>query len=106
MIRLLDDPALVQAEIDRRREAARRANPLRKREGELRREQARLEKSIERLIHAYQEGLVTLPQLRHRRPELCRQMQAVESELHSLEMAAVDQATYLAASRDAGDVSR
>src|ERR1700737_468476 len=32
MIRLLDDPALVQAEIDRRRKAARQANPLRKRE--------------------------------------------------------------------------
>jgi site-specific DNA recombinase len=95
MIRLLDDPALVQAEIDRRREAARQANPLRKREEELRREQARLEKAIERLINAYQEGLVTLPQLRHRMPELRRQIQAVESELHSLEMAAVDEARYL-----------
>ena len=95
MIRLLDDPALIQAEIDRRREAARRANPLRKREEELRREQARLEKSIERLINAYQEGLVSLPQLRQRMPELRRQMQAVESELHSLEMAAVDETRYL-----------
>jgi site-specific DNA recombinase len=95
MIRLLDDPALVQAEIDRRREAARQANPLRKREEELRREQARLEKSIERLINAYQEGLVTLSQLRHRMPELRRQIQAVESELRSLEMAALDEARYL-----------
>jgi len=95
MIRLLDDPALIQAEIDRRREAARRANPLRKREEELRREQARLEKSIERLINAYQEGLVSLPQLRQRMPELRRPMQAVESELHSLEMAAVDETRYL-----------
>ena len=95
MIRLLDDPALIQAEIDRRREAARQANPLRKREEELRREQARLEKSIERLINAYQEGLVSLPQLRQRMPELRRQMQAVESELHSLEMAAVDETRYL-----------
>ena len=95
MIRLLDDPALLQAEIDRHREAARQANPLRQREEELRREQARLEKSIERLINAYQEGLVSLPQLRQRMPELRRQMQAVESELHSLEMAAVDDARYL-----------
>ena len=95
MIRLLDDPALVQAEIDRRREAARQANPMQKREEELRREQARLDKSIERLINAYQEGLVTLPQLRQRMPELRRQMQAVESEVHSLEMAAVDEARYL-----------
>jgi site-specific DNA recombinase len=95
MIRLLDDPSLIQAEIDRRREAARQANPLRKHEEELRREQARLEKSSERLINAYQEGLVTLPQLRQRMPELRRQAQGVESELLSLEMAAVDQARYL-----------
>ena len=95
MIRLLDDPALVQAEIERRREAARHANPLRKREEELRREQARLEKSIERLINAYQEGLVMLAQLRQRMPDLRRQVQAVESELHSLAMAAVDEARYL-----------
>jgi site-specific DNA recombinase len=94
-IRLLDDPSLIQDEIDRRRKAAREANPLRKREEELRREQARLEKNSERLINAYQESLVTLPQLRQRMPELNKQIHAVESELHSLEMAAVDDARFL-----------
>jgi site-specific DNA recombinase len=106
MIRLLDDPALVRAEIDRRKEAARQANPLGKNEEELRREQARLEKSIERLINAYREGLVTLPQLRHRMPELRRQIKAVESELHSLEMAASRRSKVSAISGNAGDVSR
>jgi site-specific DNA recombinase len=95
IIRLLDDPTLVQGEIDRRREAAQNADPLRKREQELRRVQAHLEKSSERLINAYQEGLLTLAQLRQRMPELRRQAQAVESELHSLDMAAADQAKYL-----------
>jgi len=71
------------------------ADPLRRREEELHREQARLEKSTERLVTAYQEGLVTLPQLRHRMPDLRKQAQAIESELQSLEMAAVDQAHYL-----------
>ena len=61
----------------------------------LHREQARLEKSTERLLTAYQEGLVTLPQLRQRMPDLRKQAQAIESELQSLEMAAVDQAHYL-----------
>ena len=69
IIRLLEDPMLVQ-EIDRRQQAAQNADPLRKREEALRREQARLEKCSDRLISAYQEGLVTLPQLRHRMPEL------------------------------------
>src|SRR5437016_1701709 len=95
IIRLLEDPALVQAEIDRRQEVARNADPLRRREEELHREQARLEKSTERLVTAYQEGLLTLPQLRHRMPDLRKQAQAIESELQSLEMAAVDQAQYL-----------
>jgi site-specific DNA recombinase len=95
MIRLLDDPSLIQAEIDRRREAARNADPLRKREEELRREQVRVEKSSERLVTAYQEGLVTLPQLRQRMPALQKQTQTVESELKSLKMAAVDEAKYL-----------
>src|SRR5205085_10434655 len=49
----------------------------------------------ERLINAYQEGLVTLPQLRQRMPELRQQTQAVESELQSLAMAATEQVKYL-----------
>jgi len=92
IIRLLDDPTLVQGEIDRRQQAARNADPLRKREEELHREQARLEKFSDRLISAYQEGLVTLPQLRHRMPGLRKQAQAVESELQSLEMTALGHA--------------
>ena len=95
LLRLLEDPTLIQSEIERRREVARNADPLRKREEELRREQARLEKNIERLVTAYQEELVMLPELRQRLPQLRKQMQAVGSELQSLEMAAVDDARYL-----------
>jgi site-specific DNA recombinase len=95
ILRLLDDPMLVQGEINRRQQAAQNADPLRKREEALRREQARLEKCSDRLISAYQEGLVTLPELRHRMPELRKQAHAVESELQSLESATLDQAKYL-----------
>src|SRR5438128_1375008 len=77
IIRLLDDPRLIQSEIDRRREAAQNADPLRKREEELRREQVRVEKSSERLVTAYQEGLLTLAQLRQRMPALQKQTQVV-----------------------------
>jgi site-specific DNA recombinase len=99
IIRLLDDPSLIQSEIDRRRKTALESNPLHKREEDLRREQARLEKCCERLISAYQEALMTLPQLRQRMPELHRQIHAVEAELHSLEIAAVDDARYLQLTR-------
>src|SRR5215467_13270145 len=54
-----------------------------------------MEKNSERLVTAYQEGLVTLLQLRQRMPKLQKQAQAIESELQSLEMAAVDEARYL-----------
>jgi site-specific DNA recombinase len=95
MLRLLDDPALIQAELDRRMEAAKRADPLRKRGESLQREQVRIQKNIDRLVTAYQESLVTLEQLRQRMPDLRRQEQAVQSELVSLAEAAADQSKYL-----------
>jgi site-specific DNA recombinase len=95
IINLLDDGTLVQAEIDRRVEAARNTDPQKQRAEILRREQTRLGNNITRLITAYQEGLVSLTQLRQRMPELNKKSQAVESELQSLETAAVDQARYL-----------
>ena len=54
-----------------------------------------MEKSGERLVTAYPEGLVTLSQLRQRMPALQKQTQAVQSELQSLKMAAMDEAQYL-----------
>ena len=95
MLRLLDDPTLIQAELDRRMEAAKRADPLRKRGDNLRREQVRIQKNIDRLVTAYQESLVTLEQLRQRMPDLRRQEQAVQSELVSLAEATADQSKYL-----------
>jgi site-specific DNA recombinase len=49
---------------------------------------------MDRILNAYQEGLVSLDQLRRRMPELRRQEQAVGAELQSLETAAGDQAMH------------
>jgi site-specific DNA recombinase len=95
VLRVLDDPTLIDAEIARRRLAARSADPLRTRTAELQREQARLEKSGERLLSAYQDGLATLEQLRQRMPELQKQTRAIAAELQTLELAAVDDTRYL-----------
>lgn len=95
IVRLLEDPALLQAELDRRMEAARKADPCRQREESVRREQIRIQKNSERLVTAYQEGLVTLDQLRQRMPDLRRQEQALHAELFSLTEAAADQSRYL-----------
>ena len=103
IIRLLDDPSLIRSEIQRRMEAAQQSDPLRRREADLRRERVRLENSSERLLTAYQEGLLTLAQLRQRMPSIRKQQQAVESELHSLEMAAADQSQYLRLTETLGE---
>jgi site-specific DNA recombinase len=95
VLRLLQDPALLQSEIKRRMKEAEKANPLRQREQYLYREDARLRNKIDRLVTAYQEELITLEQLRQRMPDLRQQEQAIRSELQSLHMAAQDQSRYL-----------
>jgi len=66
VIRLLEDPALLQDEITRRLEAAKQADPAQQRQQHLVREQGRLDKNIERLLNAYQESLLSLEELRKR----------------------------------------
>jgi site-specific DNA recombinase len=103
LLRLLEDPSMIQEELNRRREAARHADPRKQREEILRRDHARLEKSMDRLLSAYQEGLVSLDQLRSRMPELRKQQQAVQAELQSLEAAAADDTQRLRLVRTLAD---
>ncbi len=95
VIRLLEDPALLQDEITRRREAAKQADPAQQRQQHLVREQGRLDKSIERLLNAYQESLLSLEELRKRIEPLRKQQGALRSELEALETAVADQQRYL-----------
>jgi site-specific DNA recombinase len=95
VVRLLEQPQLIQGEIDRRLAAARKADPTRRREETLRRELARIRKGIDRLLTAYQEGLLSLDELRERMPELRRREQANSAELQATVDQLVDRATYL-----------
>jgi site-specific DNA recombinase len=95
VMRLLEDPHIIQDELNRRLEAAKNSDPLKQRSDQLRRDHARLAKGMDRLLIAYQEGLASLEQLRCRMPELRKQDQAVQGELESLETAASDQTKYL-----------
>ena len=103
VVRLLEDPHIIQEELNRRLEAARNADPLKQREECLRRDHARLAKGMDRLLIAYQEGLMSLEQLRCRMPELRRQDHALQAALQSLEMAAGDQTKYLRLVETLGD---
>jgi site-specific DNA recombinase len=95
IVRLLEDPGLIQNELNRRQEAARKTDPLRRRVDDLQKERERLAKRAERLVTAYQEDLLSLDELRRRIPELRKQQQAVGSELESLELATANQTKYL-----------
>jgi site-specific DNA recombinase len=95
VINLLEDPSLIQGELDRRLSVARDANPTKQREEVLRRELARVQKSMDRLMTAYQEDLLLLDDLRRRMPELRKREQATQAELSSLLTGLADRAGYL-----------
>ena len=95
VIRLLEDPALIQQELDRRLAAARAADPTTQREQALQRELVRVGKSIERVLTAYQEGLVSLEQLRERMPPLRQRDQTLRTEQQSIVEQSRERAVYL-----------
>src|SRR4030081_106642 len=71
------------------------SNPTKRREDGLRRDLARQQKSIARLLTAYQEDLLSLDELRHRMPELRRREYATRAELQSIADQTTDRTAYL-----------
>jgi site-specific DNA recombinase len=95
IVKLLEEPGLIQVELDRRLEAARYTDPTKRREDALRRDLTRLQKSIERLLTAYQEDLLSLEELRRRMPELRQREYSTRAELQSIAEQTTDRAAYL-----------
>jgi site-specific DNA recombinase len=95
VIRLLEDPTLIQHELDRRLAAARASDPAKQREQSAQRELTRIGKSIERLLSAYQEDLLSLEQLRERMPPLRNREKALRSELQAITDQAGDRAMFM-----------
>jgi len=95
VIRLLEEPALIQQELDRRLAAARSSDPTRKHEQSLQRELTHVGKGIERLLNAYQEGLLSIEQLRERMPMLRQRQQALRAELQAIADQTNDRAAFL-----------
>ena len=95
VIRLLEEPALIRQELDRRLAAARSSDPTRKREPSLQRELTHVGKGVERLLNAYQEGLLSIEQLRERMPGLRQRQQALRAELQAIADQTHDRAAFL-----------
>ena len=95
VLRLLEEPALIQQELDRRLAAAQAADPKRTRTQAVERDLARVGKTIERLLTAYHEDLVSLDQLRERMPLLRQREQTLRQELTALVEQTRDRAAHL-----------
>jgi len=95
VMQLFEDPDLIRNEINRRIQEARNANPAKARKEILVNEMARIKNGIDRLLDAYQEGLVQLPELRGRVHGLRKKESALTSELQSIESRMVDEEMYL-----------
>ncbi len=93
--RLLENPKLVQAEIDRRLTTLRTEHHATKRRDALERDHTRAEAAVARLIEAYQEQLITLKELRTRTPELRKRQSTLRAQLDALDTELHDAETYL-----------
>ena len=95
VMRLLEDPTLIQQELDRRLAVARAADPTTQRERTVQRDLVRVGKSIDRVLTAYQEDLLSLEQLRERMPPLRQREHALRTELQSIAEQTRERAMYL-----------
>jgi len=95
VIRLLEEPTLIQQELDRRLAAARSSDPTKKHEQSLQRELIQVGKGIERLLNAYQEGLLSIEQLRERMPALRNRDQTLRTQLRAIADQLDDRAAFL-----------
>jgi site-specific DNA recombinase len=95
VLRLLEDPALIQAEIDRRLQTMRAAHPATGRREALKRDLTRARTGLKRLLDGYQEQLITLEELRTRTPELRKREATLQAQLDALDAELHDAETYL-----------
>jgi site-specific DNA recombinase len=95
VLALLENPDLIQAEIERRLEALRAEHPASRRRDGLQRDLARAQNALRRLIDGYQEQLITLEELRMRMPELRRREATLRAELDALDTELHNAESYL-----------
>jgi len=95
LLRLLRTPQLIQAELERRRTESLNSSPVQQRQEQVRRELTRLSQQMDKLLDAYQEGLMTLADLRKRSPEIKKKIGALEKEQQNLNLRAVEDKRWI-----------
>ena len=84
LVVLLRDPALIQREIEKRVEETKKTSPLLLQKAAIAKQKTKLSQSMDKLLDAYQEGLIPLAQLRKRMPELQKRANTTDKELENL----------------------
>ena len=92
---LLADPALIRAEISKRLEQARTADPATRQRKRLELALAKATTAITRMIEAFQEQLITIDELRSRMPDLRARETGLRGQLDALDAQLADQEAYL-----------
>jgi site-specific DNA recombinase len=90
VVRLLNHPELVRAEIERRLQESRERDPAQQRQTALQGELKRVAAQLDKLLDAYQEDLLSLAELRRRAPELRRKQATLEKELEGVALQALE----------------
>jgi site-specific DNA recombinase len=87
---LLNQPELIAQEIERRLAEHRTSSPVEQRKEKVSRDLARVEQQSDKLLDAYQEGLMDLAELRQRAPEVRKRQLALQKEWESLNLQALE----------------
>jgi len=103
VVQLLENPEMICAEIQRRIRQIQDSSPAKRKKEAVEKEIIRVDKSIEKLLDAYQEGLLQLEELRKRMPDLRKRQQTLKSELGSLEAATASHQGFLRLAENMGN---
>jgi site-specific DNA recombinase len=98
--RLLTDPSLIRAEIDKRLTQARTSNPAVRQRERLELALTKATTAITRMIEAFQEQLITIDELRSRMPNLRARETNMRSQLDALDSQLADRDAYLTLADD------
>src|SRR4029077_3163683 len=97
---LLADPQRIRAEIDRRLDAARTADPVARQRKSFDSALAKTATSIARMIEAYGEQLITIDELRARMPDLRARETNLHNQIYALDAQLADRKAYLTLAAD------
>ena len=95
VLNLLENPALIRAELNRRIKMIQNSNPVKQKKDDLKKKMIHTKKAIDKLLDAYQEDLIQLNELRGRMPELRKREKSLNEEINCIESNLGDQRSFL-----------